>query len=160
MAVHPQGLVSPAGTRSSRHTIDNSSSERQIEEEWDLRSQFVIFKKVARKGPKDEEDLSYLVRLSSLPSGGRTTKRPSKGMALSSMLKPRHSLWGSAARNLCLREKKPRIALDAGRLTALGLRLLEEQAIEVLNVAGPRASAWPQGDGFTLRVIGELISRM
>ena len=40
------------------------------------------------------------------------------------------------------------------------VRLLEEQAIGVLNVAGPRASGWPQGYAFSLRVIGEVISRV
>jgi hypothetical protein len=68
-------------------------------------------------------------------------------------------------RNLCVREKKPLIALDAKQLTALRtadaiVRFLEEQAIGVLNVAGPRASGWPQGYAFSLRVIGEVISRV
>jgi hypothetical protein len=67
-------------------------------------------------------------------------------------------------RNLCVREKKPFITLDARRLSALRaadaiLQFLEEQAIEVLNVAGPRASGWPEGYAFSLRVIGEVISR-
>jgi hypothetical protein len=68
-------------------------------------------------------------------------------------------------RNLCAREKKPFIGLDAKQFTALRaadaiVRLLEEQAIGVLNVAGPRASGWPQGYAFSLRVIGEVISRV
>jgi hypothetical protein len=68
-------------------------------------------------------------------------------------------------RNLCVREKKPLIALDAKQFTALRaadaiVRFLEAQAIGLLNVAGPRASGWPQGYGFSLRVIGEVISRV
>jgi len=68
-------------------------------------------------------------------------------------------------RNLCVREKKPFIGLDAKQFTTLRaadaiVRLLEEQAIGVLNVAGPRASGWPQGYAFSLRVIGEVISRV
>jgi hypothetical protein len=67
-------------------------------------------------------------------------------------------------RNLCAREKKPLIVLDAKELTALRaadaiVRFLEEHAIEVLNVAGPRASGWPAGYQFALRVIGEVIAR-
>jgi hypothetical protein len=67
-------------------------------------------------------------------------------------------------RNLCVREKKPFIALDAKRLSARRaadaiLQFVEEQAIEVLNVAGPRASGWPEGYAFSIRVIGEVISR-
>ena len=67
-------------------------------------------------------------------------------------------------RNLCVREKKPLIALDAKELTALRaadaiMRFLDERAIEVLNVAGPRASGWPKGYAFSLRVIGEVIGQ-
>jgi Circularly permutated YpsA SLOG family len=67
-------------------------------------------------------------------------------------------------RNLCVREKKPFIALDSRQISALRtadtiLRFLEEQAVDVLNVAGPRASGWPEGYAFSLRVIGEVISR-
>jgi hypothetical protein len=67
-------------------------------------------------------------------------------------------------RNLCVRAKKPFIALDARQLSALRaaeviLRFLEERAIDVLNVAGPRLSGWPGGYGFALRVVGGVISR-
>lgn len=68
-------------------------------------------------------------------------------------------------RNLCAREKKPFAVIDATQLTALRaadaiLRFLEEQDIGVLNVAGPRASGWPGGYAFALRVMGEVISRV
>jgi hypothetical protein len=39
-------------------------------------------------------------------------------------------------------------------------RFVDENNIEVLNVAGPRASGWPQDYAFSLRVIGEVIARV
>jgi hypothetical protein len=68
-------------------------------------------------------------------------------------------------RNLCVREKRLFVVLDAKELTALRaadaiVRFLDEHAIEVLNVAGPRASGWPQGYAFSLRVMGEVIARV
>lgn len=73
-------------------------------------------------------------------------------------------------RNLCVREKKPLVLVNAAedkpkRMTALRAadaisRFLEEYAVDVLNVAGPRASGWPAGHAFSLRVIGEVISRV
>jgi putative molybdenum carrier protein len=67
-------------------------------------------------------------------------------------------------RNLCAREKLF-IPLDSKQTTALRaadaiVRFLKKHAIEVLNVAGPRASGWPKGYEFALRVIGEVIGRM
>jgi Circularly permutated YpsA SLOG family len=64
---------------------------------------------------------------------------------------------------LCLREKRPLIALDAKQLTALRaadavVRFSEEYAIHVLNVAGPRASGWAKGYTYSIRVIGEVIA--
>jgi hypothetical protein len=48
-------------------------------------------------------------------------------------------------RNSCVRKKRPFVVLDAKELTALRaadaiVRFLDEHAIEVLNVASPRAS--------------------
>jgi hypothetical protein len=68
-------------------------------------------------------------------------------------------------RNFCVREKKPFIVLDAKEPTALRaadgiVRLIEEHGIEALNVAGPRASGWPEGYRFTLQLIGVVISRV
>jgi hypothetical protein len=65
---------------------------------------------------------------------------------------------------LCVREKRPFIALDAKRITKLRsadaiVRFGEEYEIHVLNVAGPRLSGWPQGYSFALGVVGEVISR-
>jgi len=65
-------------------------------------------------------------------------------------------------RDLCIREKKPFIVLDAAQISTERarwaiLRFIEEHEIETLNVAGPRASGWPEGYDFALTVIGEAI---
>lgn len=51
----------------------------------------------ALAGPEVIGTKTYLLDRSSLPSGGRTTKRPSTGNAISSMLKPKPFLCGKAA---------------------------------------------------------------
>jgi hypothetical protein len=66
---------------------------------------------------------------------------------------------------LCLREKKPFIAIDAQAMTKLRAagavaQFVEEHGICVLNVAGPRLSGWPQGYGFALGVVGAVISNL
>jgi hypothetical protein len=67
-------------------------------------------------------------------------------------------------RDLCIREKKPFIVLDAtqishARAAAAIVRFIDENEVQVLNVAGPRASGWPEGYAFALSVIGEAIRR-
>jgi len=67
-------------------------------------------------------------------------------------------------RNLCALERKPYILVNAWEtpnpMAAAEriVKFIEESAIEVLNVAGPRASGWEVGYGFALRVIGAVIS--
>ena len=66
---------------------------------------------------------------------------------------------------LCVREKKPFIALDAQtgtKLRAAGAiaQFVEEHNIQVLNVAGPRLSGWPGGYRFALGVVGAVISNL
>jgi Circularly permutated YpsA SLOG family len=66
---------------------------------------------------------------------------------------------------LCVREKKPFIALDAQGTKKLRAadaiaHFVEEYGISVLNVAGPRLSGWPQGYGFALGVVGAVISNL
>lgn len=66
---------------------------------------------------------------------------------------------------LCLREKKPFIALDAQTSTKLRAadavaQFVEEHGIQVLNVAGPRLSGWPGGYRFALGVVGAVISNL
>ena len=65
---------------------------------------------------------------------------------------------------LCKWEGKPHVVIDASKTSeseaaAEIVRFVEEHEMEVLNVAGPRLSGWPQGDGFALRAVGELIAR-
>jgi hypothetical protein len=75
-----------------------------------------------------------------------------------------HSLTGGTkqTRDLCIREKKPFIVLDATQITVeravkAALRFIEENEISTLNVAGPRASGWPEGYGFVVAVIQRVI---
>jgi hypothetical protein len=76
------------------------------------------------------------------------------------------SLTGATklTRDLCIREKKPFIVLDAvqistERATSAVLRFIEENEIEILNVGGPRASGWPEGYQFALAVVGGVIAQ-
>lgn len=66
---------------------------------------------------------------------------------------------------LCMREKKPVIALDAQAMTkrraaSAIVRFVDEQGISVLNIAGPRLSGWPAGYRFALGVVGAVISSL
>jgi hypothetical protein len=66
---------------------------------------------------------------------------------------------------LCIREKRPFIALDAQVITKLKAanaiaKFIDEQGISVLNVAGPRLSGWPAGYTFALGVVGAVISNI
>jgi hypothetical protein len=67
-------------------------------------------------------------------------------------------------RNLCAREGKPFIAIDAKGMTKLRaadaiVRFIEEREIHVLKVAGPRLCGWPPGYAFALGVVGEVIKK-
>jgi hypothetical protein len=67
-------------------------------------------------------------------------------------------------RDLCIREKKPFVALDATQISesaaaAAIVRFVEENEIQVLNVAGPRANGWPEGYAIALGVVGGVIGR-
>jgi hypothetical protein len=66
---------------------------------------------------------------------------------------------------LCMREKKPVIGLDAQVMTKLRAaqtiaQFVEEHGIAVLNVAGPRLSGWPAGYSFALGVVVAVISNI
>jgi hypothetical protein len=66
---------------------------------------------------------------------------------------------------LCIREKKPFIALDAQTMTKLRAadaisQFVEEYAIQVLNIAGPRLSGWPGGYRYALGGVGAVISNL
>ncbi len=77
------------------------------------------------------------------------------------------ALTGEAklTRDLCIREKKPFVVLDAAQITVersitAVLRFVEENEVAVLNVTGPRASGWEQGCEFTRAVVGGMLSRL
>jgi hypothetical protein len=66
-------------------------------------------------------------------------------------------------RNLCALEKKPYILIKARETDAIEaaakiVKFIEENSIETLNVAGPRASGWAGGYNFTLDVIGRVVA--
>jgi Circularly permutated YpsA SLOG family len=65
-------------------------------------------------------------------------------------------------RNLCALEKKPYILIDARKISHSEaaeaiMQFVEENGIEVLNVAGPRASKWALGHGYAMTVVGQVI---
>jgi hypothetical protein len=66
-------------------------------------------------------------------------------------------------RNLCALEKKPYIALDARKITdpaaaaAAIVQFIDEFAIQVLNLAGPRSGNWAQGYAYALATVGRVI---
>jgi hypothetical protein len=65
--------------------------------------------------------------------------------------------------NLCKREGKPHVVIDASKTSEVAAaaeiaRFVEEHDIRVLNVAGPRASGWKNGHAFTVAVVRELLA--
>jgi hypothetical protein len=61
-------------------------------------------------------------------------------------------------RDMCISEKKPFIVLDAKQIDTIRAakvirRFVEENEIQVLNVAGPRLSGWADGHAFALAVL-------
>jgi hypothetical protein len=66
--------------------------------------------------------------------------------------------------NLCKREGKPHVVIDASKTSeseaAVEIaQFVEEHEILVLNVAGPRLSGWARGHGFAVGTVGEVIAR-
>ena len=66
--------------------------------------------------------------------------------------------------NLCKREGKPHVVVDASKTSkseaAVEIaRFVEEQDIKVLNVSGPRLSGWAQGHGFAVGTVAEVVKR-
>jgi hypothetical protein len=67
-------------------------------------------------------------------------------------------------RNLCALLNRPYILIDAletpdpNRAAAAVLQFIERSKIQTLNVAGPRASGWPDGYRFALNVISGVIA--
>jgi Circularly permutated YpsA SLOG family len=65
-------------------------------------------------------------------------------------------------RDMCIREKKPFIVLDATQIAVERavkaiVRFIDENEIQIMNVAGPRLSGWPVGYAFALAVVGGVI---
>jgi hypothetical protein len=65
-------------------------------------------------------------------------------------------------RDLCIREKKPFIVLDAAQIAVdravkAVLRFIDENEIQVLHVAGPRAGGWAGGNRFAADVVGAVL---
>jgi hypothetical protein len=66
-------------------------------------------------------------------------------------------------RDMCLREKKPFIVLDATQITVERaakaiMRFIQENELQIMNVAGPRLSGWPEGYGFALGVVSSVLA--
>jgi Circularly permutated YpsA SLOG family len=68
------------------------------------------------------------------------------------------------ARDMCIREKKPFIVLDATQISVeravkAVVRFIGENELQTMNVAGPRASGWPAGYEFALAVVSGVIEK-
>lgn len=66
--------------------------------------------------------------------------------------------------NLCRRTGKPHCLVDAARTDPLSAaldlaRFVDAHPVQMLNVAGPRLSGWPQGHEFALCTIRALLQR-
>jgi hypothetical protein len=66
-------------------------------------------------------------------------------------------------RNLCALLKRPYVLIDARKIVepaaaaAEILKFVEHNQVRTLNVAGPRASGWPDGYGFAIAVVSGVI---
>jgi hypothetical protein len=65
--------------------------------------------------------------------------------------------------NLCKREGRPHVVIDVSKVSAVEAaaeiaRFVEEHGVNVLNVAGPRASGWAHGYAFALGTVTKLIA--
>ncbi len=66
---------------------------------------------------------------------------------------------------LCERHAKPHLVIDAaetGEADAARLiaRFIDEHDIRVLNIAGPRASLWPEAHAFATRTVRDLLGAL
>ena len=66
---------------------------------------------------------------------------------------------------LCKAERRPVCLLDAAVLTAADARqhtteFIQNNAIKVLNVAGPRASKWPEGHAYVYELISAVLTTL
>jgi hypothetical protein len=102
----------------------------------------------------------------SLLSGGKYRERTLKNVQVSDgtpiLFNQFLSGGTKLTRDMCIREKKPFIVLDATQISVeravkAVMRFIGENEIAALNVAGPRLSGWAEGYEFALRVIGGVI---
>jgi beta-xylosidase len=66
--------------------------------------------------------------------------------------------------NLCKREGKPHVVVDASKVSAVEAtaeiaRFVEKHEIHVLNVAGPRGERVGAGHAYAAKTVGEVIGR-
>lgn len=65
-------------------------------------------------------------------------------------------------RTCCLQVRKPLLTIDATNFTAVEaaaaiMHFIGAHGIRVLNIAGPRASSWPEAHGFAFEVITRVL---
>jgi len=103
-----------------------------------------------------------------LPNGGyRQRTRLNVSDSDGTAILYHESLKGGArlTRNLCALLKRPYILINARETpdfiaaAEAVLKFIEDNQIETLNVAGPRASGWTDGYRFALAVIGQVIEK-
>jgi hypothetical protein len=103
-----------------------------------------------------------------LPNGGyRQRTRLNVSDSDGTAILYHETLKGGArlTRNLCALLKRPYILINARETPDLivaaeaVLKFIEDNHIETLNVAGPRASGWTDGYRFALAVIGQVIEK-
>jgi Circularly permutated YpsA SLOG family len=119
-------------------------------------------------GDRNAEDgpIEQRYPLTPLPGGGsrqRTLKNVHDSDGTAILFHGALSGGTKLTRDLCIREKKPFVVLDAtqiieSRAVSAILRFIDEHEICVLNVAGPRAGHWEQGYQFSRSVLGAVIA--
>jgi len=67
-------------------------------------------------------------------------------------------------RNLCLRQAKPHLVIDATHVTesvaaAKIASFIDEHGIRILNIAGPRSSQWSEAHGYAWRTVLGLLRK-
>jgi hypothetical protein len=67
--------------------------------------------------------------------------------------------------HFCVEQRRPRQLIDAAKISAedaakLIAGFVRDHEIEILNVAGPRQSEWPQGHDYAVRVLERFLTRI
>ncbi len=65
----------------------------------------------------------------------------------------------------CVEATRPHLVLDAEQMevadaAAAAVAFVRQHAIEILNVAGPRESEWPNGYAYTARVLIDVVAEL